>query len=99
MSRLLICVHVWMIINDHHQHAQISHSNKFAISLQYLKKEVSDKVDFLYGDKNKSLLQTDTMILKGKVKHSQSSQNSKFAMSLQHLEKEFRDQVNFLHGD
>ena len=31
--------------------------------LQYLKKDVSDEVDFLHADKHKGLLQIDTMIL------------------------------------
>ena len=44
------------------RHAQITQNNKFAISLQYLKKEVSDEVDFLHADKHESFLQTDTMI-------------------------------------
>ena len=57
-------------------------NNKFAISLQYLKKEVSNEVDFLHADKHESLLQIDRMILMGMVKHFQSSQNSKLAMSL-----------------
>ena len=67
------------------RHAQITQNNKFAISLQYLKKEVSDEIDFLHADKHESLLQIDTMTLIGIVKHSQSSQNSKFTMSLQYL--------------
>ena len=33
------------------RHAQISQSNKFAISLYSLKKEMSDEVDFLHADK------------------------------------------------
>ena len=45
--------------------------------LQYLKKELSDEVDFLHTDKHESLVQIDSMILMGIVKHSQSSQNSK----------------------
>ena len=81
------------------RHAQITQNNKFAISLQYLKKEVSDEVDFLHADKHESLLQIDTMILIGIVKHSQSSQNSKFTMSLQYFKKEVRDKVDFLHAD
>ena len=52
-------------------HAQITQNNKFAISLQYLKKKVNDEVDFKHADKQESLLQTDTMILMGMVKHSQ----------------------------
>ena len=67
----------------------------FTISLQYLKKEMSDEVYFLYADKHGSLLQIGTMILTGIVKHSESSQNSKFVMSLQYLKKEVRDEVSF----
>ena len=66
-------------------HAHITQNNKFAISLHYLKKEVSDAVDFLHADRHENLLQIDTMILMEMVKYSQSSQNSKFAISLQQL--------------
>ena len=81
------------------RHAQITQNNKLAISWQYLKKGLSDEVDFLHADKHESLLQIDSMILMGMVKHSQSSQNSKFAMSLQYLKKEVKDEVDFLHAD
>ena len=81
------------------RHAQITQNNKFAISLQYLKKELSDEVDFLHADKHESLLQIDSMILMGMVKHSQSSQNSKVAMFLWYLKKEVKDEVDFLRGD
>ena len=81
------------------RYAQITQNNKFAISLQYLKKEFSDEVDFLHADKYESLLQIDTMILRRMVKHSQSSQNSKFAMSLSYLKTEVTDEVEFLHAD
>ena len=47
------------------RHAQVTQNNKFAISLQYLKKEVSDEVDFLHVDKHKSFLQIDPMIFGG----------------------------------
>ena len=55
------------------RHTQI---NKFAIFLQYLKKELSNEVDFLHADQHESLLQIDSMIFVGMVKHSQSFQNS-----------------------
>ena len=77
------------------RHAQITQNNKYANSFQYLQKEVSDEVDFLYADKHSSLLQIDTMILIGIFKHSQRFQNSKFTMSLQYLKKEDRDEVDF----
>ena len=60
----------------------------FAISLQYLKKEVSDVVHFLHADKHESLPQIDTMISIGMIKHSQSSQIAKFPMFLWYLKKE-----------
>ena len=47
------------------RHAQITQNNKFFISLQYLKKEVSDEVDILHVDKNESYLQIDTVIFDG----------------------------------
>ena len=34
------------------RHAQITQNSKFAISLQYLNKEVSDEVDFLHADRH-----------------------------------------------
>ena len=52
------------------RHTQITQNNKFANFLQYLKKEVSDEVDFLHVDKHESWLQIDTMILMEMVKHS-----------------------------
>ena len=44
------------------RHVQISQNKKVAISLQYVKKEVSDVVDFLQADKHERLLQIDTKI-------------------------------------
>ena len=42
------------------RHAQSTQNNKFAISLQYLKENVKDVVDFLHGDKHQRFLWTDT---------------------------------------
>ena len=69
------------------RHTQITQDSKFAVSLQYLKKELSDEVDFLHAGKHEILLQIDSMILMGIVKHSQSSQNSMFTMSLCNISK------------
>ena len=66
------------------KHAQITQSNKVAVSLQYLKKEVSDEVDFLHADKHKSLLQLDTTMICNVFTISQ---------------KEVSDEVDFLHAD
>ena len=53
------------------RHVHITQNNKFAISLQHLKKVVSDAVDFLHADKHESLLQIDTIILMEMVNYSQ----------------------------
>ena len=44
------------------RHAQVNQNNKFVTFLQYVKKEVSDKVDILYVNTNESL-QIGTMTL------------------------------------
>ena len=41
------------------KYSQSSQNSKFAMSLQYLKKEVRDEVDFLHADKHQSFLQVD----------------------------------------
>ena len=69
------------------RHSQVTHNNNLVISLQYLKKDVSDEVDFLHIDKHENLLQIDAIILTQMVKHSQSSQDNKFSMSLQYFKK------------
>ena len=63
--------------------------------MQYLKKDVSDEIDFLHADKHKDLPQIDTIILMEIVRHSQNSENRKFSMSLQYLKKNVRDEVDF----
>ena len=47
------------------RHAQFTQNNKFDISLQDLKKEVSDEVNFLYADKQESFLGIATKIFDG----------------------------------
>ena len=81
------------------KHAQIILNKNFAISLQYLKREVNGKVEFMHPGKHANLLQIDTIILMDMIKHFRSSQNSKFTMSVEYLKKEVRDEVDFLHTD
>ena len=45
------------------KHSQSSQNSKFAMCLQYLKKEVRDEVDFLHAEKHQSLQQIDFNIL------------------------------------
>ena len=77
------------------RYTHIIQNNKVAISLQYIKKEVSDEVNFSHVDENEISLQIDTMIFDGDGQIFQSSQNTKFAMSLQYLQKQVRDEVDF----
>ena len=66
------------------------------MSLQYLKKEVREEVEFLDADKHQSFLQVDFNTLgitvshkvilslwMGMINHSQSTRSNKFAISLQ----------------
>ena len=81
------------------RHAHITQNNKFAISLQHHKNEVSDTANFFHADKHVSLIHIDTIILMEMVKYSRSSQNSKFGVSLHYLKKEVRNEVDFLYAD
>ena len=48
-----------MILMDMVKHFQSYQKSKFAMSLQYLKKEVRDEIDFLHADKHHNFLQVD----------------------------------------
>ena len=56
-------------------------TQKLVISLQYLKKEGSDKVDFLHADKHQTILQVDTINLGGHDQACPNAENKKFAKS------------------
>ena len=73
---------------------------EIAMSLQYLKKEVKDVVDFLHADKHLSFLKVyfNTLGIKfpirlmlslliGMIKYTQITQSNKFAISSQYLKK------------
>ena len=94
------------------KHSQSFQNSKFAISLQYLKKEVRDEVHSLDADKHQSFLQVgfNTLgikvsykvilsLLMGMIKHFQSTQSNKFEISLQYLKKEVGNGVHFLDAD
>ena len=70
------------------KHAQSTQNDKFAISLQYLKKGVRDEVDCIFMQISMEVTcKLILWFLMGMVRHFQSSQNSKFAMSLPYLKK------------
>ena len=58
-----------MILMGMVKHFQSSQNSKFAMSIQYLKKEVRNEVDFLYVDKHQSFLQVDFNTLDIKVSY------------------------------
>ena len=83
-----------MILMGIVKHSQSCQNSKFAMSLQYLEKEVRDHVNFLNPDKHQSFLQVDFNTLGIKVsykvilsllmvmiKHSQRTQSNNFAIS------------------
>ena len=63
------------------RHAQKTQNNKFAVSLQYLKKELSYEVDVLHAGKHESLLQVDSIIFVG-FSQTCPKYPGKFAISL-----------------
>ena len=58
------------------KHVQITQITKFATSLQYLKKEVSDEVDFLHADKHRGGFRDDFL------NHFEELQNVLFEVEL-----------------
>ena len=69
------------------KHSQITQSNKFVISLQYLKKEVRDEVHFLRADKHKSFYKLALSFLMNIAIYVQSTQRRKLVMFLQYITK------------
>ena len=54
-----------MILMEMVKHSRSPQKNKFAMSLQYPKKQVRDDIDFLHADKHQSFLQVDFKIYLG----------------------------------
>ena len=69
------------------KHSQSTQSNKFAISSQYLKKEVRDGVHFLPADKHQSFYKLALLYLMEVARHVQSTQDRKLIMFLQYIKK------------
>ena len=71
---------------------QSTRNNKFAKSLQYLEKQVRDKVDFC-RDKLQSIQKVGTVSLMGAARHAESTQNNNYAISPQCLKKVVSNEV------
>ena len=69
------------------KHFQSTQSNKFAISLQYLKKEVRNGVHFLHADKHQSFYKLTLSFLMEVARYVQSTQNRKLVIFLQYIKK------------
>ena len=82
------------------KHSQSTQSNKFAISLQYLIKEVRNGVHFLHADKHQSFYKWTLSILMEVVRHVQSTQNKKLVIILQYLKKKMQQLLfDTIHSD
>ena len=66
------------------KHSQSTQGNKFAISLQYLKKEVRTGVHFLYAD-GQSFYKLGLLFLMEVARYVQSTQNRKLVIFLQRV--------------
>ena len=68
-------------------HSQSTQSNKLAISLQDLKKEVRNGVYFLHADKHQNFYKLTLSFLMEVARHVQSTQNRKLVKFLQYIKK------------
>ena len=69
------------------KHSQITQSNKFAISLQYLKKDVRNGGHFWHADKRQSFYKLVLSFLMELARHVQNTQNRKLVIFLQCFRK------------
>ena len=69
------------------KHSQITQSNKFAISLQYLKKEVRSRGHFWHADQRQSFYKLVLSFLMEVARHVQNTQNRKLVIFLQYVKK------------
>ena len=66
---------------------QITQSNKFAVSLQYLKKEVWNGDHFWHADKLQRFYKSVLSFLMEVARHVQNTQNRNFVIFLQYIRK------------
>ena len=74
-------------------------NNKFIISLQHVKNEVSEAVDFLHADKHESLLQIDTKIFWWVWSSIPEVPKKASLQCLYNIPKKVRDEVDFFDAD
>ena len=76
-----------MILIGMVKHSQSSQNSKLAMSLQYLKKELRDEVDFLHGDKHQSFNKLESSFLMEVAKFVESTQNRNSVIFLEYAKK------------
>ena len=69
------------------KHSQITQSDKFAISLQYLKEEVRNGGHFWHADEYQSFSKLVLTFLMEVVRHVQNTQNRKLVIFLLYIKK------------
>ena len=69
------------------KHSQVTQSNKFTISVQYLKKEVRNRGHFWHADKCQSFYKLVLPFLMEVARHVQNTQNRKLVIFLQYVMK------------
>ena len=79
-SKMILSLLLGMI-----KHSQSTQSNKFAISLQYLKKKVRKGVHFLHADEHQSFYKLGLFFLMEVARYVQSTQNRKLVIFLQRV--------------
>ena len=72
------------------KHSQMTQSDKLAISLQYLGKEVMEGVHFLHAGKHLSFYKLALSFMVDVIRHVQSTQNRRLVMFLQYLKKKYQ---------
>ena len=73
------------LLLDMIKHSQSTQSNKFAISLQYLKKEVRKRVHFLHADEHQSFYKLGLLFLMELARYVLSTQNRMLVIFLQRV--------------
>ena len=80
------------------RHAQSTENNNLIISLQYLKENVKDGVDFSLLIIVKLFFKVILSFFMCVTRHAQITQNKKLAIFVQYLKREVNDKVDFLHA-
>ena len=81
------------LLIDMIKHSQSTQSNKFAVFLQYLKREVRNGVSFLHADKHQSFYKLTLLFLMEVVRHVQSTQGT--SIVIQNIQIFYRDPIMF----